>query len=122
MIYASQDLSRVSAAVEERIRKELGVTTPIPYRVTDQTTGETTSSGALGQWLRILWGTSIKWYGMIEFDIPSPRSAKLQARVARSIRNNSLVPSLLYSTMLATNVKAQLWLESPGLLSKSRFA
>jgi hypothetical protein len=56
LAYSTQSPEKIGANVEEMLRKELAVSTPIPYQVEDANASKTTLGTVLGEGFGLLFG------------------------------------------------------------------
>ncbi len=119
LAYNSQQPDKVGPQVEEKLRKEVGASAPIGYKVEDQ--GGTTSVGSvLSDMARGLFGGKSELLFTLVFDLTQPRRAELRAAVARQ-GVGCHVGGLLYSIQLAKSVKSEVTLEPPKSFGTAKF-
>ena len=121
LIYGNQQPEKVSAQVEEKLRKELGATSPVPFQIESGEAGKTTISSVLGDMGRALVGGHSNLLFALMFDIAAPRPAQLRASVIRQ-GIGCYVGSLLYSTRLSKPIKSEVTLEPPKTFGSSKFS
>lgn len=110
LAYSTQDPQTVGAKVEEKLREELGATSPIAFSVEEQEgTGFSAGSLLRGAARALVGGRSDIMYTLV-YTIPAPRPAELRAHVARQ-GIGCHVGGLLYSTRLAKDVAGEVVLD-----------
>ena len=120
LLYGNQQPEKVSAQVEEKLRKELGDTVPVPFQIESGEAGKTTVGSVLGDMGRALIGGHANLLFALIFDIAAPRPAQLRVSVIRQ-GVGCYVGSLLYSTKLSKSVKSEVTLEPPKTFGSSKF-
>ena len=120
LLYGNQQPEKVSAQVEEKLRKELGDTVPVPFQIESGEAGKTTVGSVLGDMGRALIGGHANLLFALIFDIAAPRPAQLRVSVVRQ-GVGCYVGSLLYSTKLSKSVKSEVTLEPPKTFGSSKF-
>ncbi len=124
LAYSNQQPDRVGSQVEEKLRKELGATTPLMYQVESGDAGGTSVSSVLSDMGHALIGEKSERLFTLVFDLPAaitPRAAQLRANVNRQ-GVGSHVGLLLYSTKLNKPVKGEVTLEAPKGFGGSKFS
>jgi hypothetical protein len=106
LAYTSQDPAKVVASVEEMLRKELGTTEPIPYRIVPEGGVDTGVATFTIDAARFLFGGKLSVLFTLVFDIASPRPFELRAHVIRQ-GIGSHVGALLFSAPLQNQVAAE---------------
>lgn len=83
LIFGNQQPDKISASVEEIVRKDTGSSTPVPYRMLDVTGGSATVGSVLVDIGHVLGSGQTTPLLALEFDLPGGRPATLQAQVLR---------------------------------------
>lgn len=120
LAYSSQQPDKVAPQVEEKVRKEVAATAPVPYKVEPAGVGDTTAGTVLADAARGLLGGRADTLFTLVFDITAPRAAQLRAVVERQGVGCHVGP-LLYSAPIARAVKGEVTLEAPKMLGASKF-
>ena len=121
LAYGTQQQDKVVSQVEEKLRKEVGATSPIACQVQSGGAASTSVGTVLGDVARGLFGGRPDALFTIVFDISTPRLAQLQASVDRQ-GVGCHVGTLLYSAKLSKPVKGEVTLEGPKMFGASKFA
>jgi hypothetical protein len=121
LAYGNQQPEKVGAQVEEKLRKEIGATTPVPYAVEAGTAGATSAATVLGDVTKGLFGGRPDLLFTLVFDLSAPRPAQLRATVDRQ-GVGCHVSALLYSAKLSKPVKGEAALDAPKLFGGSKFS
>jgi hypothetical protein len=121
IVFGNQKSDKIGPVVEEKLRKELGLSAPIPYTVEDAAAGKTSVGTVLKDMGSIFSGGQADLLFTLVFDISGPRPAKVYARVVRQ-GVGARVQELLFSTALSKPVKGEVMLEDPKLIGKPKFA
>lgn len=123
LAYNSQQPDKVGPQVEEKLRKELGASSPLMYQVESGEAGSTSASSIFSDMGHALIGGKSERLFTLVFDLPAltaPRTAQLRATVNRQ-GVGSHVGLLLYSTQLNKPVKGEVTLEAPKGFGGSKF-
>lgn len=117
--FMSQKPEKIVPQIEEKLRKELGLSAPLLSQVEDR--GAEQGIGAvLKDIAGNLFGGKENLLFTIHFQIPQPRPVDLDVHVARQ-GVGAHVSSLVYSTKLSKAVAAETSLEDPKTFGKSKF-
>jgi len=117
--FGSQKSDKIAPAIEEKLRKELGATAPIPYQVEGEG-GSTTVGTVMGDVAKGLFGGKSNILFAVIFDIVAPRKTQLRVNLDRQGVGCHL-GALLYSTKLSKIVKGEVILEGPKMFGSSKF-
>jgi hypothetical protein len=120
LAYGTQQQEKVVPQVEEKLRKEVGASSPIAYQVQNSGAAGTSVGTVLGDMARGLFGGRPDALFTITFAINAPRPAQLQASVDRQ-GVGCHVGALLYSAKLSKPVKGEVTLEAPKMFGASKF-
>jgi hypothetical protein len=113
LAYSTQSPEKIGANVEEMLRKELAVSTPIPYQVEDANASKTTLGTVLGEGFGLLFGRQEVLLFSLNFQIQQPRPAQLQVHLNRhGIGCHG--GSLLYRTPLNKAVDGEVSFDDRG--------
>jgi hypothetical protein len=119
-IYGNQQVEKVAAQIEEKVRKDTGAAAPVPYQVESGEVGKTSVGSVLGDVGRALIGGHTNLLFALVFDIATPRPAQLRAAVIRQ-GVGCYVGSLLFVIKLPRAVKGEAMLEGPKTFGTSKF-
>ena len=120
LAYGSQQQEKVVPQVEEKLRKEVGASSPIAYQVQAGGAAGTSVGTVLGDIGRGLFGGRPDVLFTITFDINTPVQVQLQTSVDRQ-GVGCHVGTLLYSAKLSKAVKGAVTLEAPKMFGASKF-
>ena len=120
LIYGNQDPGKIGPAVEEKLRKDLGATAPIDYRVEDAGLGATNLGTVLTDIGNVLGGGRTSLLFTLVLPLPGAREATLRARVERQ-GVGAYVGSLLYSTTLSKPVASEVSIEGHKSFGTPKF-
>jgi len=120
LAYTSQDAETIGPKVEEKVREEIGTSSPLPYQVEMGEAGTATFTSFLSDIGSALVGGADKTLLRLHFDLPEPRPTHLQINVNRQ-GVGSHVGLLVYSTLLSKSVSSEISLEEPKFFGKSKF-
>ena len=120
LVFGNQDPGKIGPAVEEKVRKDLGATVPIDYRVEDAGLGATNLASVLVDIGNVLGGGKTSLLFTLVFPLPGTREATLRARVERQ-GVGAYVGSLLYSTTLTKPVASEVSLEGHKSFGTPKF-
>jgi hypothetical protein len=120
LIYGNQDPGKIGPAVEEKVRKDLGATVPIDYRVEDAGLGATNLASVLVDIGSVLGGGKTNLLFILVLPLPCAREATLRARVERQ-GIGAYVGSLLYSTTLSKPVASEISIEGHKSFGTPKF-
>jgi len=114
LAYTSQDAATVGPKVEEKVREDVGATTPIPYEVQAGDAGTVTVGSVAEDIGKYFVGGRANSLFTLNFSFSEPRVAQLMANVTRYGRG-SYVGLLVYTTVLSKPIAAEVILEDPKL-------
>ena len=120
LIFGNQDPGKIGPAVEEKLRKDLGATVPIDYRVEDAGLGATNLASVLVDIGSVLGGGKTNLLFTLVLPLPCAREATLRARVERQ-GIGAYVGSLLYSTTLSKPVASEISIEGHKSFGTPKF-
>ena len=118
--YMSQDPATLGPKVEEIVRADLGLTSPVPFEIV---TGDGKKLGPgtfLSDAATHLFGGEEALLMIVCFDLQQPRPVSVQVRLNRQ-GVGSHIGSILYSTRLAKPIGGEVSLEEPKMLGSSKF-
>jgi len=121
LAYGNQQADKVGAQVEEKLRKEIGATAPVPYQVEAGNAAATSTATVLGDVTKGLFGGRPDRLFTLVFDLSSPRPAQLRASVDRQ-GVGCHVSQLLYSAQLSKKVAGEVSLDPPKMFGGSKFS
>lgn len=121
LAYGHQKTEEIAANVEEMLRKELGMGSPIPYTIEDGNASKTSLGSVLTE------GASLLFFGREEvllfalvFKLPGTREASLRVHVNRQ-GIGAHGGELLYTAKLNKKIAGELNLMPPKFLSSAKF-
>ncbi len=121
LAYGHQKTEEIAANVEEMLRKELGMGSPIPYEIEDGNATKTSLKSVLAE------GASLLFFGREEvllfsllFRLPGTREASLRVHVNRQ-GIGAHAGQLVYTARLNKKVSTDLTLLPPKFLSSAKF-
>jgi hypothetical protein len=120
LAYSTQQLEKVGPRIEDKLRKEIGASAPLPYEVENGHAGATTAGTFLQDVTRGLFGGHAELLYTFVFDLTQPRPAQLRANVSRQ-GVGCHVGTLLYSTKLSKTVRDEVTLEAPKTFGTPKF-
>lgn len=112
LAFRTHDRNKIATQVEEKLRSEIGASTPIPYTIEDGDPHSTSRGALMGELYRTAFGgrSSPNLLFTISFNIEQPRPANLRVQVNKQ-GIGSYAGSLLYSTTLPRPLTEQIQLE-----------
>jgi hypothetical protein len=120
LIYGNQDPGKIGAAVEEKVRKDLGADSPIVYRVEDAGLAATNLASVLVDIGNVLGGGKTSLLFTLIFPLSSASEATLRARVERQ-GIGAYVGSLLYTATLKKPVGSEVSIEGHKSFGTPKF-
>jgi hypothetical protein len=121
LAYTSQDATYVGGKVEEKVREEVGASSPITYQVESGEAGAATVGSFLSDIGSALIGGKDEILFRLNFDLAQRRPANLQVSINRQ-GVGSHAGLLMYSTKLSKPIAGEVALEDPKFFGKSKFA
>jgi hypothetical protein len=118
--YMSQDPAILGPKIEEIVRADLGLSSPVPFEIV---TGDGEKLGArtfLSDAATNLFGGQEALLMTVCFDLQQPRTVSVQVRINRQ-GVGSHIGSVLYRTGLAKTISGEVSLEEPKMLGSSKF-
>jgi hypothetical protein len=83
LVYGNQDPAKLGAGVEEIVRKDVGSSTPLTYRLLDVATGKATIGSVMTDIGSALGSGPSTPLLTVELDLPGPMGGALQAQLIR---------------------------------------
>lgn len=120
LIFGNQDAAKIGAAVEEKVRKDVGAGEPLPYTVEDGGLGTTSAATVLVDIGNVLGGGRSNLLLTVIVPLPGLRDATLRARVDRQ-GIGAYVGGLLYSATLSKPVASEVSIEDHKTFGTPRF-
>ena len=120
LAFGNQKPDKICPPIEEKLRKELGATAPLPYQVEEQAVQAASVGKVMSDMAHALFTGKTEELFKINFDLNAPRQAKLQIYLSRQ-GIGAHVGLLLYSTTLAKPVTGEVTLENPKMFGTSKF-
>ena len=120
LAYTSQKPDVVVPKIEEIVRKDLGVETPVPYKVDEGDAGKVSVGSMLSDAGLALFGGKETLLFSVAFDIAAPRPVTLTTQVDRQ-GVGCHVGTVVFTTKLAKPVKGEVFLEAPKTFGTPKF-
>lgn len=121
LAFMGQSPEKIGPVVEEKLKKELGLSEPIPYKVEDQNISKVTVGTMLGDLASTLFGGSTNLLFTLSFSLEKPRQALIRLDVARQ-GIGSRGETIIYSTILNKKINGEVMLEAPRTFGASKFS
>ncbi|MCL4506449.1 MAG: hypothetical protein M1434_08380 [Chloroflexi bacterium] len=121
LAYGTQSPEKVAPQIEEKLRKELGSPSNIPYQVEDAGAAGASVGTVLGDMAKGLFGGHADLLFTVVFDISTPFPAQLRASVSRQ-GVGCHVGLLLYTTQMSKPVKSEVTFEAAKLFGSAKFS
>ncbi|MBV9241040.1 MAG: hypothetical protein JO314_03440 [Acidobacteria bacterium] len=121
LAYTSQDPIYVGQKIEEKIREEIGSSTPLPYTVEQGDAASVSAGSFLKDIGKGLIGGSADVLFYLNFEFPGQRPATLQVAVNRQ-GVGSHAGLCMYNAKIAKPVPGETSLDDPKFFGKSKFS
>jgi hypothetical protein len=120
LIFGNQDLAKIGAAVEEKVRSSVGSATPVPYQVEETGVGKANVASVLVDIGNVLNGGRPNRLVGFTFQLPAPCPASLHVWVERQGVGAYTGP-LLYSATFPKPIAGEVTIEEHKSFGSPRF-
>jgi hypothetical protein len=120
LAYTSQEPEKVIPKIQEILKKDLGVSSDIPYKVEDENTSKTSIGTFLKDGAKVFFGGKEALLFSLIFEVNQPRPVKIQMHVNRQ-GIGSHVGTIIFTANLTKAVKAEVSLQEPKTFGTSKF-
>ena len=118
--YSTQDAEKLGAKVEEIVRADLELETPVPYEIESAEGAGFTAKGLLSDAVTHLFGGKETLLMTMHYVLQQPRPMEFHVRLVRQ-GVGCHIGSIFYSTRLSKPVSGEVLLEDPKTFSSSKF-
>ena len=119
--FMSQKAEKIAGRIEQSLRKEVGAREPLSYAIENGRVGTASVGSLFGDiGIALLGGGNANLLYKLNFQLPQPRLAYLQASVYRQ-GFGAYVGLLIYSTKLGKSVSGEITLDQPETNNSADF-
>ncbi len=122
LAYSSQNVEKVSANIEEILRKDLESSSPIPFTVSQPEAAKENMLSSFANALSLaVFGGKEKTLFNLFFELNDPRPVSLMINVSKAGLAGSHAGALVFTTKLSKTVGGTVTMEGPKTFGSSKF-